>query len=1118
MRFGVLGPIQVVTDGGTPVRVPELKVRALLAALLVDPGRPVATHRLIDALWGDDVDDRPGQPLRALQAKVSQLRRVLEEAEPGARELIVSRSPGYLLAPADDAVDAHRFAGLAARARTAQGPEDLRGSAELLASALELWRGPAFADFADEAFALAAANRLEEDRLAVLEELAETRLALGEHAALTGELADLVARHPLRERLRAVQLKALYRAGRQSEALAAYEDLRTRLADDLGLDPGPELVALHRAVLTQDPGLTAAPVPPAPAAPRTNLPAPLTGLVGRDGAVAEVGELLSSARLVTLAGPGGVGKTRLAVAVGERLTPDFPDGVWLVELAALAGAGAGGKGLAGAGAGGEGLTGAGAGGEGPTGADVEGLAAAVAAALGIRDDGTWGSDPDAASASGRLAAALRPRNMLLVLDNCEHLVESVAVLAGHLLKAAPGLRALATSQETLAVPGERVWNVPTLSLPDAVALFAARASDLTLDDTNTPAVEDICRRLDGIPLALELAATRVRALGVHRLLDRLDDRFRALGGSAQRGAPARQQTLRAMIDWSWELLTGPERAVLRRLAAHADGCTAEAAEEVCAGGGVAADDVLDLLTRLVDRSLVVPVGAVDGEPRYRLLESVAAYCAERLRDAGEEDGVRARHLAHYTALAEQAEPQLYGPGAQEWLERLTAEAANFRTALDTSVRAGDAPAALRLVNALAWSWVLRGRLAEGRRALADALAVGVGEEASGGEDCAGLRACVGAWRVGVDILSGDGRDRTARIMAALKVYEDLCEPHEQARARWFLAHSLCGTGDMSLGEGLTTSALDSFRALGDDWGTAAALADRSVQRLLRGDLDGAGEDATAGDRLFREIGDRSAQLWTVHTLAMIAEIHGDYARAARLQHTALRTARRLGLATQSADLLSGLGRIALLTGHLAQATDYHEESRRLAAAHGFRAGEINAELGLGLGARRAGDLDAAARHLHRVLDWHREVGLDGANALILAELGFVAELRGEPAACLALHEEGYSTARTTGDPRALALALEGLAGAHALADRFEEAALLLGAASAARASAGAPLPVAEQADVVRIESKCRTGRGDPSRYEAAFAQGAGLSPDAVREAVREVSRARAALPAHVSSA
>ncbi|WP_420819177.1 ATP-binding protein, partial [Nonomuraea lactucae] len=337
-------------------------------------------------------------------------------------------------------------------------------------------------------------------------------------------------------------------------------------------------------------------------------------------------------------------------------------------------------------------------------------------------------DDEAAPLPRRLAAALAAKRALLVLDNCEHVVEEVAALVPLLLKAAPGLRVLATSQEPLGVTGERVLPVPPLPEPDAVRLFAARAGiepyrdqdrdqgrnqdrdrdrdrDWERDDTTPTTLATICRRLDGIPLALELAATRVRALGVQGLADRLDDRFRVLT-TGMRDAPARQRTLRATIDWSWGLLTGQERVVLRRLAVHADGCTLEAAEEVCAEPGV---DVLDAVARLVDRSLVV----VAAGPRYRLLESVAAYCGERLAESGELETVRERHARHYTALAERAE--LRGPRQREWLELLDVESANFRLALATG------PEPLRLANALAWYWYLRGRLGEARRSLTAAL-------------------------------------------------------------------------------------------------------------------------------------------------------------------------------------------------------------------------------------------------------------------------------------------------------------------------------------------------------------------------------------------------------------
>ncbi|MGW6310550.1 ATP-binding protein, partial [Streptomyces niveus] len=429
---------------------------------------------------------------------------------------------------------------------------------ELLAEALGLWRGEAFADFAGEPFALAEANRLAEARLTALEEQAEVRLELGEHAELAGELGGLVAAHPLRERLRAAHLRALYGAGRQTEALESFEELRRRLSDELGLEPGRELIALQQAVLRQD--LTVA--NPARPAVVTNLPTPLTEIVGREEAAAGVRALLGAARLVTLTGPGGVGKTRLAVEVARRSAEAYPDGAWLVELAALAPS------------------------PGPrVDPDVVNAAAeAVMRALGIQETDGDGSANGALSPAGRLGGALRDRRLLLVLDNCEHVVGPVAELTATLLPNAPGLTVLTTSQEPLAISGEQVWPVPPLPLPSAVALFTARAGAHDADSTEaeTAAVAELCRRLDGIPLALELAASRVRTIGVHGLVARLDDRFKLLA-VGPRNAPDRQRTLRAVIDWSWGLLTAPERVVLRRLAVHSGSCALEAAEAVCAG-------------------------------------------------------------------------------------------------------------------------------------------------------------------------------------------------------------------------------------------------------------------------------------------------------------------------------------------------------------------------------------------------------------------------------------------------------------------------------------------------------------------------------------------------------
>ncbi|MGH3979424.1 MAG: BTAD domain-containing putative transcriptional regulator, partial [Pseudonocardiaceae bacterium] len=546
MRFGVLGPLAVWTDEGAPVAMPGAKVRALLADLLIHAGEPVSADRLIDELWGEAA---PANPAGSLQAKVSQLRRALEQAQPGARALVVSRPSGYLLQVDTDAVDAGRFETLTARARAAGEPA---ATAALLAEALAIWRGPALADFADDGFARPAITRLEEQRLTALEEHIEARLALGEHGAMVGELDTLVAMHPLRERLRAAHMRALYRAGRQAEALDSYQQLRARLDEELGLDPGPELARLHRAILTHDPALA---VPTPPARPRTNLPAPLSSLVGRTGAVADVRKLLDTGRLVTLTGPGGVGKTRLALETAAQLVDDLPDGAWVVELAGRDDPRCGRRSDAIA-----------------CGDDAAGcLAEFVAASLGVRDDAALTVPPagERVALTQRLPAALRGKQLLLVLDNCEHAIDAVAELAELLLRSAPGLRILATSREPLGLSGELLSPVQALELPtpaveadlDAVArcsavqLFvqraAAAAPGFELTGKNTAAVAAICRRLDGLPLALELAAARVRVLPVHELAARLDDRFRLLAAGT-RDAPARQQTLRAVVDWSWE--------------------------------------------------------------------------------------------------------------------------------------------------------------------------------------------------------------------------------------------------------------------------------------------------------------------------------------------------------------------------------------------------------------------------------------------------------------------------------------------------------------------------------------------------------------------------------------
>jgi predicted ATPase/DNA-binding SARP family transcriptional activator len=1008
MRFGVLGPVAAWTDGGEPVTVPGLKVRALLADLLVHEGRPVPADRLIDDLWGDDL---PGNPAGTLSAKVSQLRRAFEDAEPGSRALVVSGPAGYSLKVDSATYDALDFAGQLQHGR--------------LHEALALWRGPAYADFADEPFVETAVARLTEQRLTAQEEYFEARLAAGDLDL--SELADVLAHHPLRERLRATHMKALYRAGRQSEALDSYEALRAVLAEELGLDPGPELVALQQAILTQE-------LPSQQQ--RTNLPAQLTELIGRAEALEDISARMSDVRLLTLTGPGGVGKTRLALAAAAGFVDRFSDGVTLVELAAVT----------------------------PDALDVTGsLTDAVQAALDLRD-------APGESTVNRLAAVMGQR--LLVLDNCEQVVEEAAALTDRLLAAAPGLRVLATSREPLGLTGEAVWSVPTLQVPaaadgadqlhasSAVQLFVARAvaadRGFTLDDDSAPAVSVLCRRLDGIPLALELAATRVRALGVHGLVARLDDRFRLLA-TGHRGAAPRQQTLMAMIDWSWDLLSGQEQTVLRRLAVHADGCTADAAEQVCSEPGV---DVLDVLMRLVDRSLVVAAHGSDG-PRYRLLESVAAYCVDKLRGAEELDQLRQRHHLYYVQLAELARPHLYGPDQRRWLQRLDDESGNLRSALDGVIAAGDTELAERLVDALAWYWFLRGRFAEARRAL---------------EAIPSVEA--GAWRAGFMYLQGD-RDAAAE--------RDRWLPLVDARGEWWLAFTGSDAGDLVTCLAMLEHSLKSFEESGDQWGIAAVRAARAKHSHVRGDLTELESDARESARIFRELGDRWGLLQAIGWLGAHAELTGDLEEAARLHTEGLHMAEELGLWTDVAGELGWLGWTAVRQGEYAQAREYGQRALSLSTEHGHRPTQALAELVLGFAARRAGSLDEAEKRLQAMVDAAREQDEQVLYlSVVLEELGFTLELRGQYEAARALHAEAFQIARDYDSRRDMCWALEGLAATYI--DQPELAARLLGAAAAARQAERHLVTPAEATDIERVAARIGTlDVGAALSLEEAFA-------------------------------
>lgn len=997
MRFGILGPLAVTTDDGEPVAVPGVKVRMLLASLLAHRNSVVSADRLIDDLWGGDV---PANPAAALQVRVSQLRKALNDAEPGARELIESRPPGYRLRAGE--VDADQFAVLA----------DATG-VDQLGAALALWRGEAYADVADHEFARAEATRLTEQRLVVHERLAEARLARGEHDLVAAELAELVERHPLREALRALHIRALYAAGRQAEALKSYTGLRERLADELGLDPGPELAALFRQILDQDPGLSG---PARGAIIRNNLPAPLDELIGRAEALAELRALIPAGRLLTLVGPGGVGKTRLAAAAAAEQTP--PDGVHLVELAPLPAA------------------------------DTR-VAEQVLGLLGLHEaPGTAGSPAD------RLVAALRHREMLLVLDNCEHVIDAAADVVGRLLRDAPGVRVLATSREPLLLSGERIWEVGPLALPSdpadvdavrrsaAARLFAVRAAaqhrGFRLDEATAPAVAQLCRRLDGLPLALELAATRVRTLGVQGVVDRLDDRFRLLT-TRQRDVPERQRTLTAVIGWSWDLLDPADRTVLARLSVFRDGCTPEAAEQVC-------DADLDTVGRLVERSLVVS----EPGPRYRLLESVAEFGAARLTEAA---AIRDRHAAYYRSLAERADPELRGSGQREWLAILDTERGNLRAALTGG--------GLRLALALTWYWILRGQLSEARTALA---LPGTAEQER--------RAA--PWRLGLALLQGERIPSDVREVLAL-------DPH--GRAAWFVANAVLDRGDLALAEALLPQEFD------DSWTEAAVLASRAMLAHAAGDPAALEAAATRSDALFARLGDRWGRLQASDWLGGLAEFQGRSDRAADVHRAALRWATELSLWPAVGGKLSWLAWLAVQSRDYENAREMAERAYRLAVEQGAPTAVVFAEMSLGIAARRSGRLEQAETHLTRIADRGRaEPQAPPYLPMILVELGYTREQQGDPAAARALHLEAYDAA--IGSTRDGIGAIEGLAALAAP----EAAARMLGAAATARDQNAAPAAPAEQDQLDRVARRAVASLGR-ERFDDLVAEGAKLTLD-----------------------
>lgn len=751
-----------------------------------------------------------------------------------------------------------------------------------------------------------------------------------------------------------------------------------------------------------------------------NLPLQLTSFVGREKEILEVKRELLGDRFVTLTGPGGTGKTRLALQVGAELLELFPDGVWQVEFASLS--------------------------------DASLVPQTVAAVLGVRES------------SGRPTIAvltdyLRNREMLLILDNCEHLLAASAQLVEALLQSCPNLCILATSREALNIPGEISYRVPSLSIPDprnpthlpslskyeAMQLFVQRAEivrpGFELTEANAHAVAQICRRLDGIPLAIELSVARVKMMPVEQVAARLDDRFRLLTGGSRNALP-RHQTLRALIDWSYDLLSDQERTLFRRLSVFAGGWTLDAAEAICAGEGIHPGDVLDLLTQLVNKSLVIPESKADAEARYRLLETIRQYARERLLEAGGGEEVRERHLQYYLKLSERAEPELRGPYQIAWLDRLEDEVDNIRAALEWSFDV-NVEAGLRILSALLWFWHIRSGKVEGIEWLERALATDAQER--DGTPPSLARAMIRGKALNavgtLMIMHGDSERACQLSRESLALHEELGPAGRLgvAHALWNLAQGDSYHEDLDQASALAERSLRLYREAGDKFGVAQCLDHLGSYALIRADYSRAKQLWEEDLALRREIGDKDGVAWSLSLLANLALWKGEHEQAWQLYTESQNAFREIGNKWAVSMALSGMGSVMLSQGNFEQASKLYEE----ALAYGRDMGDQNTIAGrrydLARVAWSMGEYERAARMYEDTLALVRKMNNKGGTAGTLYDLGTVALVQGNLELAQKRFEESIAIGHEIEGQFTIGYATNGLGKVAFARGNFEEA-------------------------------------------------------------------------------
>ena len=1047
--IAILGPLEV-RDGDTVIDVAGSRLRGLLIRLALSAGRPVSAAALVDAIWGEQP---PAEAANALQSLVSRLRRTLGGAA------TVGQSPaGYRLAILPQDVDATRFEQLAQAGAAALRIGEQSKAAGTLRQALALWRGSALADVHDAPFAAATITRLERLRLTATEDRIEADIALGRAADVLAELDALCQQHPLDERLAGERMAALAGVGRQADALAGYDRIRTQLADELGVDPGPDLSASHLAVLR---GELAAATPAA--TPRTNLRAQLTSFVGRDEEVSRIAKLLDESRLVTLVGPGGAGKTRLAIEAGSTLVDDVPDGIWFVELASVS--------------------------------DAADVPQTVLGSLGLReshliDQPTKLSPRDAMS---RLLEALSDKQIVVVLDNCEHLVDATAQLVDQLLAQSPQLRVLTTTREPLGIFGESLVVVAPLGQPasdaapedaytyPSVRLFADRAAavrpDFMVDAANVRPVVEIVRRLDGLPLAIELAAARTRALQVDEIAARLTDRFRLLTGGSRTALP-RHRTLRAVVAWSWDLLSDAEQTLVERLAVFPAGATPQSAEAVCREA-----DVLDLLTSLVDKSLLQP-----SDHRYRMLETIREYGQERLAERGELEAVRDLHARYFADLLSEAEPHLRRREQLEWMKRLNAERDNILAAIRHFGERGDAQSALETACRMGWYWSLLGSHAEALTWVDFALHVP-------GEATPEVRALAEAIRVLNSASSPSAMipDDVAAGLAAIADLDarlarlDADEVPLLALVRPVIAMF---ANDLERAERLVEEGLGHP----DPWMAAALRSFRAAMAENAGDVDRMRVEAARAVAEFRELGERWGLANSLQMLGMLESMEGNLDGAVATFEEALALVGEMGAREDQALMQVRLAGLWIRKGDLDTARVHVRRAQEMSEATGSTMEALFASSVLAECARFAGDMtearrivDDATRRLQQVPVTHPIVS--HARALMLAIAGKQDLADGDPERARERLRSAYEAALGSKDMPIVATVGVAIADLAASDGRAVDAAQVLGAAARLRGAADLT-----DLDIRRITAALQAALG--AAFDEQYAAGRALERDA----------------------